>query len=56
MLKKTKEETKEGEKKGAENTKPPEERSYALLTVGLAFLTTGLIAYSFGFFNQFFKK
>ena len=58
MLKKTTEaaKAKAEEKKGADSNKPPEERSYALITVGLAFLTTGLIAYHFGFFNQFFKK
>ena len=56
MLKKTTEAAKAGENKGSDSSKPSEERSYALITVGLALLTTGLIAYHFGFFNQFFKK
>ena len=56
VLKKTTEAAKAGENKGSDSSKPPEEKSYALITVGLALLTTGLIAYHFGFFNQFFKK
>ena len=44
------------EKKGDDKSKPPEEKSHAFITIGLALLTTGLIAYHFGFFNHFFKK